>query len=206
MKTQMRFQKILTLVSLIIAAFSVVYSLIFCSGIMNQVSAIYKDYDLAKYEGTTNGRASGATDLFNASQAFSDLFLVLGVIFVLAIVLLYITACQKRRKYYITNYIAIGIVVIYGLVYAILLLANVINIQAIYNNVNLVACQYYYEKYAKGSMGDWNASTWMLTLGYVFFAIVVADIALIVLNLVWKIKLMQGEKALLASGLVKEVA
>ncbi|MGN0805972.1 MAG: hypothetical protein ACI4MC_02950, partial [Candidatus Coproplasma sp.] len=103
---------------------------------MNQIGAIL-EFDDPFYENRTTGRASGAVDLFNASQSFSDMFLVLGVVLILAVVLLYIFACNSRRKYYITNYIAIGIVVVYEIVYAVLLLANTYGMQVVFSCVNL---------------------------------------------------------------------
>ncbi|MDE6597095.1 MAG: hypothetical protein K2K60_00470 [Clostridia bacterium] len=196
MKTQMRFQKILMLVTLVIAAVSIVYALIFCSGIMMQVSLVleFDNSDL------------GATELYNASQSFSDLFLILGVILIVATVLLYITACQKRRKYYVTNYVAIGIVLAYQLVYIILLIINVVNINSAYNNLDMAQCELYYNTEANATYGKWSSSTWMISLGYAYAAILFVNMAALVLNLVWKIKLMKGEKKLLESGLVKEVA
>lgn len=190
------------LVSLIIAALAIVYALIFCSGILNQVAAIL-EYDAEKYETRDPGRAWGAEDLYYASQAFSDLFLVLGIVLIVVIVLLYIAACNKRRKYYITNYIAIGIAVVFELVYAVLLIANVAGIHGLFNLVDLGNCQYYYEEMANSSRGAWNATPWTLYLGYVLFALVILDAVALVLNLVWKLKLMKGEKELLGQG--KEV-
>lgn len=193
MKTQMRFQKILVLISLILAALCIVYSLIFCSGVINQISAIKDDY----YD---------AYDLYDAAQAFSDTFLILGIILILAIVLLYITATQKRRNYYISNYVAIGIVLVYEIVYAVLLLINVVNVQTIFGSLDLDLCKDYYVNAAAESRGTWNGTPWTFYVGYALVALILIDAVLIALNLVWKIKLMRGEKALLEQGLVKEVA
>ena len=195
MKTQMRFQKILTLVSLIIAAFSVVYALIFCSDIMLQISAILDEVPAT----------AGAQTLFDKSQAFSDLFLVLGIILIVAVVLLYITACQKRRKYYVTNYVAIGVVLAYQLVYIILLVVNLVDVQSAFNALDFEMCKNAYA-ITLDSLGKWSESSWMISLGYAYVAILGVNMVALVLNLVWKIKLMKGEKKLLESGMVKEVA
>lgn len=202
MKTQMRFQKILMLVSLIIGALSIVYALIFCSGTFMQIAQI-RDND----SDTASPRATGAKAIYESTQAFSDLFLILGIVLVVVAVVLYIAACQKRRKYYVTNYVAIGIAVAYQLVYAILLLINLVNVQGVYDGVDLVNCKFWYEdSFLEPSFGKWSTNTWTISLGYAMAALVIVDMVALILNLVWKIKLMQGEKKLLQSGLVKEVA
>ncbi len=193
------------LVTLIVGALSIVYSLIFCSGTFTQIAQI-RPYDDAGYD--NNHRATGANELFNTAQAFTDLFLILGVVLILTAVLLYIAACQKRRKYYVTNYVAIGIAVAYQLVFAILLIVNLLDVQSVYDSMNIENCKYWYLQnitLAK-SFGEWTTNTWTISLGYALAAIVLVNMVALILNLVWKIKLMQGEKKLLESGLVKEVA
>ena len=54
------------------------------------------------------------------------------------------------------------------------------------------------------SFGEWS-SPWTFAVGYVFMIVVLADAVFLVLNLIWKIKLMKGEKALLSQN-AKEVA
>ena len=192
----MRFQKILMTVTLVIAALSIVYALIFCSGTLNQVGSVW--------EYLTDTQAAGY-QVYSRSQAFSDNFLILGVVLVLTVVLMMIMGCHTRRKYYITNYVAIGIFVVYVLVFAVLLVVNVVGIQSALSGVDMAEAKEIYEE-ATSLYGGWNEGTWMLTLGYVYMAILLIDAVVVVLNLVWKIKLMQGEQALLQSGVAEEVA
>ena len=181
-------------VTLVIAALSIVYALVFCSGILIQVGYVREYVD-----------GNAATLVHNRSQAFSDTFLILGIVLLLTVVLMIIMGCNTRRKYYITNYVAIGIYVAFALVFAILLIVNVVNIQSALNQVNLSEVKEVYEE-AQNYYGDWNESTWMLALGYVYVGVLLVNVAVVVLNLVWKIKLMQGEQTLLQSGAVEEVA
>lgn len=194
----MRFQKILMTVTLVIAALSIVYALIFCSGIINQIGGI--NQELFELTGDNS-----AYLVYKRSQGFSDTFLILGVVLVLTVVLMLIMGCQSRRKYYITNYVAIGIFVAFALVFSILLVVNIISVQSALNKVDMAAAKEIYEG-ATSLFGGWDESTWMLTLGYVYMAILLVDVVVVVLNLVWKIKLMQGEKALLQSSVAEEVA
>lgn len=190
------------LVSLVIGALSIVYALIFCSGTFVQIARV-KDYEFNNPDHPT----TGANALFDKSQAFSDLFLILGIVLILTVVLLFITASQKRRKYYVTNYVATGVTVAYHLVYAILLLINLVGVQKAYDGVNLANCEYWYiDSFLTKAFGEWNTNPWTISLGYALAALVLADMLLLIGNLVWKIMLMRGEKKLLEGGLVKEVA
>ena len=200
MKTQMRFQKILILVSLIIAALSVLYAWIFCSGVFAQIAQIITDSD-------TLTKTPEIKQLHDAAQNFTVLFQTLGIVFVLCIVLLYIMGCHSRRNYYITNYVATGIAVVYILVYAILLIVNLTNIASIINTADFSYAKAAYDtaEFNVKLFGEFQTTSWTVGIGYALFAIVIVDAVLIGLNLLWKIKLMQGEKKLLENS-IAEVA
>lgn len=198
MKIQMRFQKILMLVTLILAALSFVYGLAFLTGGMGNVR-YYIPKDGGIYTDTING-----LDFFQASQAYVGTVVILSIVFIVLAALLYFTSCHKRRNYYITNYIAIG---------AAALLALVI---AVYSFICISVCMNYFYNGI-----DWEAvaanirvnknypvgkSPLNFILGYILYFIIIVDVVALILNLVWKIKLMKGEKALLQNGLAKEVA
>ena len=81
MKTQMRFQKILMLVSLIISALGIVYAISFFSG----------TYDTYSYLSTSGMDALGfelinADPYFNAAQSYVDISVVLGIVLLLLVV------------------------------------------------------------------------------------------------------------------------
>lgn len=198
MKTQMRFQKILMLVSLIVGALTIVFSLIFCSGVFSQIAQ-------------NPTFTESFTKVHDLAQSFSDTFLTLGIIFILCAVLLYIAGCQSRRNYYITNYIATGIFVLYAVIYAILLLAFMLPVQSALSAITKAEWNSYNQRYTgalhlDGTYGKLSTTSWTIPLGFVLMVIVLLNAVAVVLNLVWKIKLMQGEKKLLENGLVKEAA
>ncbi|MDE5721156.1 MAG: hypothetical protein K2I30_00230 [Clostridia bacterium] len=184
MKTQMRFQKILMLVTLIVAALSFVYALSFCSGTVYQYSTLY-------LQSSGKERVPGAADLFLVSQYDNGILINLSIVFIVVTVLHYIAASQKRRKYYVTNYVATGIVVVYQLVFAILLIVYVSEVFSLFNAIDRVAAEAAYLR------DDFKYSTINFIMGYVLVGVVVLNMVALVLNLVWKIKLMQGEKKLL---------
>ncbi|MDE7181438.1 MAG: hypothetical protein K2O41_00210 [Clostridia bacterium] len=189
MKTQMRFQKILMLVTLIVAALSFVYALAFCSGTIYQYGTLY-------LQSSGKERVSGAADLFLVSQYDNGILITLSIVFIVVTVLHYIAASQKRRKYYVTNYVATGIVVLYQIIFAILLIVYVSEVFSLFNAIDRVAAE---EAYLRD---DFKYSTINFIMGYVLVGVVVVNAVALILNLVWKIKLMQGEKKLLEGSQV----
>lgn len=203
MKTQMRFQKILMLVTLVIAALCFVYSLAFVSGGMGNVQ-YYTPLEGDKIVDKIN-----ATEFMNYSQHFVTQMVILAIVFIVLTLLLFFTGCNKRRNYYITNYIVIGVVALFALAFAIYAFVGISKtMDLFYNDIAWDAGTNgglnYADQYNK------NYPIWKspinFVLGIILFVIVLVDIVALVLNLIWKIKLMKGEKALLENGFVKEVA
>lgn len=199
----MRFQKIFMLVSLIVAALSIVYSLIFCSGTFFQMQELV---DL-KVDNSGNTVVSGvyfkdADTLFYASQAVSNTILTLGIVLVVIICLNYLAGNASRRNYYVTNYVATGLAIVMDIVVAIVLIVLVSNCVSILGTMDLSAAQAEYEF----TKSNWNYSIWTVPVGYVLAVILIVDAVGFGLNLLWKLKLMKGEKALLEQAPAKEVA
>jgi MFS family permease len=202
MKTQIKFQKILTLVSLIIAALTFVFALVFLSGNLSDLYGYFgKNWSgIYKYD--------GADEFLYAAQDFVSVLIILSIVYIVAVVTLYIASTNKRRNYYITNYISIGltiamatVVAIFGIIFMSVLVAKFYAIDWDYLN------DFIEKMRSKGrELNDVSQSPYMFIIGYVVFLLALADALAWVYNLVWKIKLMKGEKELLANGLVKEVA
>ena len=195
MKTQMKFQKLLLLCSLILAGISCFYALGFFTG---SLASLYQ------YSATQQNDVINANGTFEFAQNVNKVLMFMGIAFVLVIVLMYITATQKRRNYYIDNYVTIGIAAVYAVVFALvalILIGQTSNM--FFNEVDWTK----YETEIAGTTSDFgiNKKGVMFILGYILYSVIILDAAALVLNLVWKIKLMQGEKALL-KGVTKEVA
>lgn len=195
MKTQMRFQKTLCLLTLIMSAITIVYAFAFITGGMATVGDIF-DYRNDYFN---------AANVFNFGQQVSDIILNLGIVFLCLVALMYIFACQKRRNYYITNYIAICVSALYMVVFAVVGIILVVQTQVMFIS------EVDWETFYGGNIsldrflhtGD---SQVMFYIGYVVYFLVILNALALGYNLLWKIKLMKGEKALLEAGLQKEVA
>lgn len=199
MKTQMKFQKILALVTLISAAIAAVIGLIFCSGLLNAIRQ-YSD-EIGRYD-------IGADALYQYSQSINDTVLVMAIVLIVTAVILYIFGCNKMRNYYITNYIAIGIYVLYAVVFAIFMLIVCFNCIGLKGQIDFEAWKAYESQ--TNSQGQliriqyYNDSIATIIFGILIAVVVFSLAGLWVFNLIWKLKLMKGEKELLAKGAISE--
>jgi NADH:ubiquinone oxidoreductase subunit 3 (subunit A) len=202
MKTQMKFQKILSLVTLILAALSFIYAICFFSTGLSEL--LHYTTDSAGYD------AIGCDHVVEYGQSINEMFVILGIIFIVLAITLFITASNKRRNYYITNYISVIAVAAFALVFAIIGLISVSLLLSYYvSEIDWEAYKALYEQVTSSGKRVnpyYSDSKIVFVLGYILFVVLLVDAAALVLNLIWKIKLMKGEKELLKNGLVKEVA
>lgn len=196
MKTQMRFQKIIAMVTLILAAVTLVYAFSFCTG-----SLAYAFYGTTKNFGTAN--PINADELFDTSQSFNDLLVVLCIIYIVITVTLYITSSHSRRKYYITNYVSIIVTAVFAVVLSVYAISMIGVCQGLFNQLDF---ETYKQMYENGQLQYYSDSNAVFALGYVLFILVIVNAAVLILNMLWKIKLMRGEAALLKDGRIEEVA
>lgn len=202
MKTQIKFQKILALVSLIIAALVFVYALIFNSGNLSDLM-FYNNWTSRRF------RFEGTDSFCDPAQSFVSVFIVLGIVNICVVVTLYITSTNKRRNYYVTNYVAIGLNIAISVVVAILGIVYISILMSKFNGINWDGLQNLIQRLKEDGNQKYievSKSYGMFAIGIVVCLLALANAVAWALNLVWKIKLMKGEKALLASGLVREVA
>lgn len=201
MKAQMKFQKILSLLTLIIAAVVFVYAISFFTGNLADIMNYGSKY--------VDGAYDGADVFINAGQTFVNVLEVLVIVYLVVIAVSYIMGNNSRRNYYITNYVASGLVIAMSAVIALFgLIMIIVLMNSFYNKVDWVRMEQIRDIYS------WNPkfqkevgkSPAMFIIGIVLFLVVLVNCLAWVYNLIWKIKLMKGEKELLANGLEKEVA
>ncbi len=188
MKTQMRFQKYLILAILIFAALSFVYALSFCGGTVYQYGTLYDQVNVKE-------KVEGAKALFEASQKYNDILIWLAIAFILVVVLNFVMATNKRRNYYVTNYVSIGLTVAYAIAFAAVLAWFVTDTYSLFTAIDkdMAAAKYL------GTEG-FKYSIINFILGYIVAGVSAVCAGLMIFNLVWKIKLMKGEKKLLAAS------
>lgn len=204
MKTQMKFQKILAIISLVTAAVAIVISLFFCSGILNAI----RMYSVEMQDGADLFKADA---LFVYSQKINDTLVIMSIILLLCSVALIFMGCSKRRNYYISNYVTLGIYAAYALAFIIALLVISGKCFSLMNQIDFAEWKEYESTLIPGTdqlryKQYYTKDCTTMVLLIVVAVVVLLEIAAWSLALVWKLKLMKGEKQLLANGGVSQVA
>ena len=213
MKTQMRFQKYLCLAMLIVGALALLYAFCYATGGLAELGHLIEPSNNTSKFSAAQGKQDAT--LFLDIQGFNDALMYCGIIIILLAVCLYITACNKRRNYYITNYVATGVCAGGSIIISIIMMAlngvwmgKFQNIDfAAWKSFNETNIKMWEEIYAEAGetitpdilepFTHYSESITWFVLGFVVYFLVIAASVLLILNLVWKIKLMQGEKQLL---------
>ena len=198
MKAQMKFQKWMCLIMIIVGALGLLYAFCYLSGSMSELGQ-----NVLKSGKSAFPAAKGKYDalLFNEIQGFNTLLMYFGIAMVLLAVVLYITACNKRRNYYVSNYVATGLCAGGNIVMSLVALIMNAFWRSEFLNVDFAAWKKLYTDTPDATV-HYSESTLWFDLGFVVYAIIIVASILLILNLVWKILLMKGEKKLLSNGLV----
>ncbi|MGN0804752.1 MAG: hypothetical protein ACI4MS_05160 [Candidatus Coproplasma sp.] len=197
MKTQIKFQKIICLVMIIMGALSAVYSLIYLTGSVSYMG-IFFDMTKSPIKPLFDG-----AELYVDIQPFNTTMFYLSIGMILSAVLLYITATNKRRKYYVTNYVATGVCAGYNIVTSIIIMVKNAYYRSVFvNETDFAAWKVLNEtdRLANNMRSAYSESTIMFDLCYVVFALVIVASIILVLNLVWKALCNKEEKKLLAGA------
>lgn len=202
---QLRFQRILAFVMLALSALTIVYALGFMTDIYRLLFRTYDpDKEGSKYsspyptvtmpDGTERTVTGGK--LFYDMQDFNRTLLVCAIVVLLVCLANFITNGQKRRNYYIGNYMAVGLISVTNIVVSVVCMSGIADWRAKYlTEVDFEALKVYC-----GDKYYYTDSTLWFDMGFVMFAVLLVATALLVANMVWKILLMNKEKQMLNGG------
>ena len=175
------------LVSLIVTAITFVFGLFFLSGSLGYAG---------NYSSASGASSIGAKEFVEKSQGYVKTFVNLAIVFIVLAVLLFVTSCNKRRNYYVTNYVAIGLFVAFALVMVVYLFIMVTNTRDLFlNSINWTLAEAVSANFPEYPMN--RSENYQFIIGYIVGVIIIIDAVLLVLSTVWKILLMKGEKKLL---------
>lgn len=194
-RKQLRFQKIICLLCVIAAAVTFVYSL----GILTD---IYDGLYLATNpkKPTDDGRVAGST-IYYQMQTFNAQFVNFGIVLILLAALLFLMNNHIRRKYYIGNYVST------------VLFSGASVACVVWSHIQITAFRVQYlttvdfealKELCEMKNKPFIKSTFMLDLHYVVGALLLIAAVSLMYNMVWKIRLMRAEDALIKAG--EEVA
>lgn len=183
------------LATLVVAAILFIYSLGLVTdlydafyGTMRDPNNIY-DLNFTKVEGAW---------IFYEIQPFNKNLTTVAIAVLVCSMLPYVMNTHSRRKYYLANYITVGISCVANIAAAIFCTVNVAKFRHQFlTTVDFEGLKEYAEK--------WNSlyteSTLWFDLGFVVSALLIIVAAFNIYNLVWKTKLMKEERALINEGL-----
>ena len=189
-KKQMTAQKILCMAAIIVSAIFFLYTL----GIMTDLYDSLYD-TMRNPNNVTQTDVAGSIVYYNM-QEFNRMFLMRSIVQILLGCLLFLTNTHCRRKYYIGNYVAIGLFVAGGVYNAWFAHTYIEIFKGQFLQVDFAALKEHAEMW--GTL--YTESTFWFDLHYAVFGLVLVVCALLVVNAVWKVQLMKDEAALVEEG------
>ncbi len=190
-KKQIKCQKLVCLAAIIACAITFLYAL----GIMTDLydalySTMRNPYDLTETD------VPGSI-IYYMMQDFNRDLLKYAIGLVLLACLLFLTQTHVRRKYYVGNYVAVGLYSVATVAYTVWAHAYIEGYKAAFlTQVDFEALK----KHAEMWKTAYVDSTFWFDAHYAVYAILLAVTVLLLLNLIWKIRLMKAEKRLIEAG------
>lgn len=191
-RKQMLAQKILCMSALIICAVIFVYSL----GIMTDI------YDLVRGKNNIGSEADPyKTEVYGSwiyyeMQPFNKTFTLYSIGMLLLAVFLFITGTHSRRRYYIGNFISVGLFAAAGAVFSVWSHTNIENYKAQFRQMDFAALKTVADK----MNGYWTESTFWFDVHYPVFILLLLIAVLLIANAVLKVILMKDEARLIREG------
>jgi Ni,Fe-hydrogenase I cytochrome b subunit len=185
-KKQVKLQRTLCLVLLLISAVLFIYSL----GIMTDLyDSLYSTYRRGKTS------ISGA-EVYMDMQGFNKSFLHASIGMILLSVLLFVTNTHNRRKYYIGNYTAIGLFSVGSIAMSVWAHGQIEAFKAQFLTIDFAELA----DHAAKRKTLYTESTFWFDIHYILFGLLLIGTVLLIANAIWKRKLMKEEQALIAQG------
>ena len=204
MKAQMKFQKWMCLVMLIAGALGLLYAFCYMTGSLSELGQNINPGTTHTSKFTAKRGLNDAL-LYDDIQGFNTLMMYFGIAMILLAVVLYITASNKRRNYYVSNYVATGLCAGGNIVMSLVCLIMNASWRSEFLKVDFESWKAFNESGVELGLiteTHYGDSTAWFDVGFAVYAIIIVASVLLVLNLIWKIMLMKGEKQLLSNSVV----
>lgn len=190
-KKQMLAQKIICFAVLAVCVLLFVYSL----GILTDLyDAIYVG-NVRYADDAARTKVPGSTIYFEM-QPFNRLLVRLSIVMIVLALTLFLTGTQKRRRYYIGNYISIGIFTAGSIGFSVWSHIKFEAYKAQFLQMDFEALK----KHADRMKSLYTDSTFWFDAHYVVYGLLLLVSILLVICAVWKVRLMRSEQECLAQG------
>ena len=186
MKVQIKFQKIICMATVIIAAIAFAISL----GLLTNI------YNVQQWAGVI-GFGDREDNLFKHMQPFNDRLVLTYIAIIVLAAFLFVTNTHKRRNYYISNYINIILIVVFTLVTSVINVLAILKYRQEFLSIDFESLREYIDM--MGIAVTYTESTFWLDINIVAAALVSLVSLVLLANLFWKIRLMKGERYLLSA-------
>lgn len=188
-RKQMTLQRITSFLLLATAALVFVYSLGIMTDLYNGL------YEISKFKETNKNYVEGAI-IYREMQPFNQQLTMAGIVLILSAVSLMVFNTHKRRKYYIGNYITIGLNAVLNVAVSVWALTNVFAYKAQFLSIDFLKLKEV--AYARDIY--YTESTFWFDISLAVFIPLLIATAISIFNLVFKIILMRAERKLLEEG------
>ena len=189
-KKQMSLQRIVCLLSIIASAVVFIYSLGMMTDLFDMLYNMIPDP-----EDLDSARVAGAR-IYYDMQGFNRTLLRESIGLILLSCLLFLTNTHVRRKYYVGNYIATGLNVAANCYVAWWAHGQIVYYKDWYlNNVDFAQLERRLSR-----VGTYTDSTFWFDIHIAVFAFTLIVALLLIVNVLWKLKVMGDEKRLLKAG------
>ena len=189
-KKQMKIQKIVCL--LVLAASVVVF--LYSLGIMTDLyDSLY--YTIPNKDNLDRSRVDGARVYYDM-QPFNQQFLKFSIGLILCAVLLFLTNTNTRRRYYVSNIVAVVINAAINVYVAVWAHSRIAEYKAQFLQVDFEALK----KFAERQHTLYTESTFWFDIHIAVFAFAIIAVVLLIANMIWKFQLMKEEKQLIEAG------
>lgn len=192
-KKQMTVQKLIVMFMLIACALSFLASLGFLTG---AYEVLYPGFDGRGYT------FAGAELYREEFQVYNKRINYISIALIVVSLLLFITCCNTRRKYYISNYVSSILVSVLSIGGSIVCIADVLSAKNKFlTEVDFEKIYELYLIYLEDPLANkkyvYSKSTVWFDLCLVAYILVIIAAILVIANLIWKIILMKSEQKLL---------
>ena len=188
-KNQMTFQKVVCVLVLIASALVFVYSLGISTDLYDAFSKAVMYPDDPEY---TFSYVTGATIYYEMFD-FNTLFTKVGIGLIVVTLVLFVTNTHSRRKYYIGNYIAVGLSTAANIGITVWCIPQILNYKSRYQNeVNFEELKAFSKDWGTLYIGP--EDTFWFDASFIVFGILLFTSCLLIVNLIWKIIMMNAEQ------------
>lgn len=190
-KKQLIFQKIVCFAMLAASALVFLYSL----GILTQLfDTLY--YTMPNPNNIYRTKVEGSA-IYYEMQTFNTMFTNISIVMILVNIVLFLTCTHSRRKYYIGNYISVGLSTVTSIVVSVWSIYHVNYYKARFLQIDFPALKQFWED--RGQPDVYTDSTFWFDISYVIFGILLFVTLLLIVNTILKVIMMKEEKRLIGT-------